>query len=1110
MEQVAAREGCEAVAMEEEDAPVVADPSTLDKDDDAARDSDEPETQETKEETPPNGHAAPAPAACDDPHPEEAAAPVPAVVAEAEAPRSPEAAAPASADEVWVDENAPPPGIDLQPPPDELEASSPRSSFSGALSPARSAYGGGDAASDDDGAASDDDSGDEDSDGAESDSDGSYDGEDYGRFGFRGESYEVVLAEPRLGMTLENVLEQTVVHDVDAGGAAAAAGMRRGALLVAIGGESTFGLLHDEVIDRLRQPRRPLVLTVRDVPEDALEARRSEARTYAMAARGPTQTGDDRLEAAGPLVAAAAAALRDARFLPKPDVSQISSPPPPPSLKAPIATPPKSPDAAAARYFGDVDDDDDESDDTDDESAKLRRPKPYAVALEECGAALAALDDACARPTRSGRAARRALRVCEDALASGLCAAVECAEPARLGGGDGLPGRRGPRPGQAGHPAADTDDDARLAQLAVDCAALAGGGDGAALERWAAVAAAGCGDGRSAAVCASRRAARLLARLARGARQRPKAAAATVLKVVVRLAAAGCGERAAPRAYPGAAVQAGAAPPRSAAAAVNAAAACCAVAPAAHGALPERLRPLVRAALTTLARDAGDAVARAHACRALGCCGGTAPLKRHVANWLVRACERHARDALPCVRRGALDACLALAAALPATLEASNAGSALSRAEEVHLLHCKLMPVATALAEDAAPEVRAAAARRAGALCDAFGPKRSAILVDEVHSLVEDADVRVRCAAARALPAVARAALRGDASSGDALGLLTPAATRLASDPNADARAALAAAVGGFLDMLCADVLGGAAPPPAPAAAEKSDDSDDDGGETSALDRAIFPLLLILVNDEVPDVACTALRALASAGGDERLDARCAGLRALLEHHHVAKLVLSLQDLATSRHWRVRAAAVAVVPALAPCCGADRALRNLSNLANGLSFDVVDEVRRAAVRALCATARAAAALDARDGAAGGEPPATAAHWLDSVLLPELQRLGTSPRQRDRKLALVLALDLAGVLGALPAEPADRARAAAAALAMSAALDAQPVVRLGAARLLATPHFASPGDRRLALDAATRLGDDGDPDVAREATLASKVLSRRKKDPLAAALANLAV
>ncbi|KAH8053664.1 hypothetical protein JL720_14621 [Aureococcus anophagefferens] len=214
------------------------------------------------------------------------------------------------------------------------------------------------------------------------------------------------------------------------------------------------------------------------------------------------------------------------------------------------------------------------------------------------------------------------------------------------------------------------------------------------------------------------------------------------------------------------------------------------------------------------------------------------------------------------------------------------------------------MPVATALAEDAAPEVRAAPARRAGALCDAFGPKRSAILVDEVHSLVEDAD-----------------------------------------------------------------------------------------------------------------------------------------------------LVLSLQDLATSRHWRVRAAAVAVVPALAPCCAADRALRNLSNLANGLSFDAVDE---------------------------------------------LQRLGTPPRQRDRKLALVLALDLAGVLGALPPEPADRARGRGGARHVRGAGRRSPPSASSA--LLATPHFASPGDRRLALDAATRLGDDGDPDVAREAKIASASFAAEEGPP----------
>ena len=68
------------------------------------------------------------------------------------------------------------------------------------------------------------------------------------------------------------------------------------ALLVAVGGDLTFGLLHDEVIDRLRQPQRPLVLRVRDVPEARLEKRRSEARTYALAARAraPSLPSDQR------------------------------------------------------------------------------------------------------------------------------------------------------------------------------------------------------------------------------------------------------------------------------------------------------------------------------------------------------------------------------------------------------------------------------------------------------------------------------------------------------------------------------------------------------------------------------------------------------------------------------------------------------------------------------------------------------------------------------------------------------------------------------------------------------------------------------------------------
>ena len=135
----------------------------------------------------------------------------PARASEARAP-TPAPAAALLDDEIWVEDGCAVPEVVVEAPPDEVEASSPRSSFSGALSPARSAYGGdNDADGDDD----DDDSEaferggldyeDEDEAlGGESDSDGDYDEADLGRFGFSGPSYEVVLQEPRLGMTLEN------------------------------------------------------------------------------------------------------------------------------------------------------------------------------------------------------------------------------------------------------------------------------------------------------------------------------------------------------------------------------------------------------------------------------------------------------------------------------------------------------------------------------------------------------------------------------------------------------------------------------------------------------------------------------------------------------------------------------------------------------------------------------------------------------------------------------------------------------------------------------------------------------------------------------------------
>ena len=122
----------------------------------------------------------------------------------------------------------------------------------------------------------DDDSGDEFSDVAEeleasdvddealsSDDDISDDPEDIGKV--PGTFRDVQLHAARLGLTLENVLEATVVHDVDEDGAAKQAGLVADVLVVSVNGETTRGLLHDEVITLLRTPDRPLTLKVQDL-----------------------------------------------------------------------------------------------------------------------------------------------------------------------------------------------------------------------------------------------------------------------------------------------------------------------------------------------------------------------------------------------------------------------------------------------------------------------------------------------------------------------------------------------------------------------------------------------------------------------------------------------------------------------------------------------------------------------------------------------------------------------------------------------------------------------------------------------------------------------------
>ena len=119
-------------------------------------------------------------------------------------------------------------------------------------------------------------------------------------------------------------------------------------------------------------------------------------------------------------------------------------------------------------------------------------------------------------------------------------------------------------------------------------------------------------------------------------------------------------------------------------------------------------------------------------------------------------------------------------------------------------------------------------------------------------SLLEDDDTSVRSAACEAIPRIAE--LSDEDTCEKLTAALTPAAAALASDESPDCRASLAKTSGLLLQALGND----------PDAALKARDEAENS--VAPLDRALFPLLLILVNDEAPSVACTALRGLADCG----------------------------------------------------------------------------------------------------------------------------------------------------------------------------------------------------------------------------------------------------
>lgn len=91
-----------------------------------------------------------------------------------------------------------------------------------------------------------------------------------------GHDYTVQISREMLGLTVENVLERTIVRTVLANGAAKKAGAKVGSLIVKVGSVETHNLTHFETIDELRQSQRPLKLVLRRVSKNALQGAREE------------------------------------------------------------------------------------------------------------------------------------------------------------------------------------------------------------------------------------------------------------------------------------------------------------------------------------------------------------------------------------------------------------------------------------------------------------------------------------------------------------------------------------------------------------------------------------------------------------------------------------------------------------------------------------------------------------------------------------------------------------------------------------------------------------------------------------------------------------------
>ena len=404
--------------------------------------------------------------------------------------------------------------------------------------------------------------------------------------------------------------------------------------------------------------------------------------------------------------------------------------------------------------------------------------------------------------------------------------------------------------------------------------------------------------------------------------------------------------------------------------------------------------------------------------------------------WLVLMCERAMTDPEPQLRAAAMTLTWHLSEHLPNAFlgDASQGSRSVRRLPrrddptfaEVYLLQCKLLPVATRLAEDRSPAVRLAVAAQCDRLCSALGDHWYRIIIDVLLALLVDADERVRGEAILCVPRLTEVVLvstsKNGAGNGGVLEALLPISLKLQKDASVDVRVALAMATGELLTLLVG--LESLEEIPSPGLVDQCIVESGLNGYKKHVDETLIPILQNLLHDNVPEVTSAALRAVTNASrgnvreirshkkststDDDNLSLSSFQSHASLEKKdpvfipvlsetQVLRLLPTLADLAMSGQWRVRQGAVEIVPALLGCTHKLETRTEIAQLCFRLMSDRVDAVRRTAAECLCLGGGGRGGLGSHGDDCMG--------WMNAIVIPHVKFCHGSQNSKQRMLSL---------------------------------------------------------------------------------------------------------